>query len=183
MSLLRRRRPSTKRLRASLLGVGAAVVLTVCALAVPAFGAGSASPRCATSNLRLDFVPPVEGATGHRFWNLTLRNVGSTTCHLKGFPGVGLLDSQAKAISDTVTRQTGFKQRNVVLHAWQRAWFSFEYSAGAFCPGHSLSAYGITVIPPNNASRLVYYRGRFDLCAPPISHPSVFPVRPSKSPL
>lgn len=174
-----RRRFHGKSWYLSLIAAASALVLTVGALAGSASGAGSASPRCATSNLRLDFVPPVEAATGHRLWNLTLRNVGPTTCHLKGFPGIGLLDSHARPINNTVIRVTGFAQHTVVLHPWQRAWFSFLYGVGAFCPGHSLSPYGIAVIPPNNSSGLRYYSGRVDLC----SHPSVYPVRPSKSPL
>jgi Protein of unknown function (DUF4232) len=184
MSLLARQRGGVKKRSFELIcGVTSALVVAAGALAVPALGSGAATPRCATSNLRLDFVPPVQGATGHRFWNLTLRNVGSTTCHLKGYPGVGLLDSHASPISDNVVRQTGFKQRNVVLHPWQRAWFSFEYAVGAFCPGHSLNAFGIRVFPPNSTSRLVYYSGSFNLCGPSVTHPGVFPVRPSKSPL
>jgi hypothetical protein len=185
MSVLVRQSAGVKnRSFALICGVASALVVAAGALAVPALGSGAATPRCATSNLRLDLVPPVEAATGHRFWNLTLRNVGSTTCHLKGFPGVGLLDSHASPISVNVIRQTGFKQRNVVLHPWQRAWFTFEYAASGFCaPVDTLSAFGIRVFPPNSTSRLVYFRGRFDLCGPPAAHPSVYPVRPSKSPL
>src|SRR5947209_17597657 len=99
------------------IGAAWALALAAGALAAPAFGEGAATPRCATANLRLDFVPPVDAAAGHRFWNMTLRNVGPTSCHLKGFPGVGLLDSHAGPINDSVVRVTGFKQRNVVLHA------------------------------------------------------------------
>lgn len=160
-----------------------AMTLAAGVLAERALGTGTAVATCATANLRLDFVPPVQAATGHRFWNLTLRNVGSTTCHLKGFPGVGLLDADANLINDNVVRQTGFARPDIVLHPWQRAWFSFEYSIGAFCPGHSLSAYGIEVFPPNSTSRLVYYSGKIDVCGPPTSHPSVYPLRPSETPL
>ncbi len=180
MSLPARQRSGVnKRLVALLFGVASALLIAGGALAVPALGSGASTPGCATSNLRLDFVPPVGAATGNRYWDMTLRNVGPATCHLQGFPGVGLLDSHANPINVNVVRQTGFTQRNVVLHPWQRAWFTFHYALGAFCPGHSLSAFGIRVFPPNSTSRLVYYSGKFSLCR----HPSVYPVRPSRSPL
>jgi hypothetical protein len=171
-----RRRGGTNRGYASLLGATTALALSAGLLTVSALGAPS-TPSCATSKLRLDLVPPIQGATSHRYWDLTLRNVGSTTCHLRGFPGVGLLDSHAKPINDNVIRQTGFPQRNVVLRPWQRAWFTFGYTVAGPCLPHSFSAYGIEVFPPNSTSRLVYYQGRFDVCGPSLSHPVVYPVR------
>jgi hypothetical protein len=96
-------------------------------LGAPASGLGASAPRCSTATLRLDLVSE-DAATSHRFWNLSLRNTGASTCHLKGFPGVGLLDANAGSINDPVVRQTGFKQRNVVLKPWQRAYFTFGYA-------------------------------------------------------
>jgi hypothetical protein len=174
-----RRRRLTKSAYTWLLGATTALVLSTGLLTVSALGAG-ATPSCATSSLRLDLVPPIQGATSHRYWDMTLRNVGSTTCHLRGFPGVGLLDSHARPINDNVNRQTGFPQRNVVLRPWQPAWFTFGYVIAGPCLPHSFSAYGIEVFPPNSTSRLVYYRGRFDVCGPSLSHPVVYPVRPSR---
>ena len=147
-------------------------------LTVPASGFGAPAPRCSTSSLRLDFINQ-EAATSHRFWNLGLRNVGPATCHLKGYPGVGLLDADAKLINDPVVRQTGFKQPNVVLKPWQQAHFSFSYAVSGPCIPNFFYAYGIEVFPPDSGLQLVYYRGRFDVCGRSLSQPRVYPIRPT----
>ena len=167
----------SRRWQVCLITAGSTLALMAGVLVAPSSGLSPSTPRCSTSNLRLDFVNE-QGALGHRFWNLMLRNVGGTTCHLQGFPGVGLLDVNAHLINDSVFRETAFKQRNVVLKPWQPAYFSFVYAASGPCLPHFFFAYGIQVFPPNSTQRLVYYRGRFDVCAPPLSHPGVYPVRP-----
>lgn len=142
----------------------------------PASGLAQATPRCATSNLRLDFVDG-QGATSHRYWDLALRNVGASSCSLKGFPRVALLNSRARPINDRPTRVNGFTKRSVVLAPWQVAYFSFGYAVSGPCLPNFFYAYGIEVFPPGAKQRLVYYRGQFDVCAASISHPSVYPVR------
>ena len=143
--------------------------------------AGSTPPRCSTSNLSLEFVRAT-GATSHRYWDLALRNGGSATCHLRGYPGVGLLDRRARLIHVRVDRVTGFPVRNVVLHPWQRAFFTFTYVVSGPCLPHYFSAYGLEVFPPDNRRRMLLYHGRFDVCAPSVGgHPGVYPVRPKLS--
>jgi len=76
-----------------------ALVALCCVLAVvivrPAASAGSTTPRCSTSSLILQSVREL-GAAGTTGWDLALRNGGSATCHLRVYPGVGLLDSSAR---------------------------------------------------------------------------------------
>jgi Protein of unknown function (DUF4232) len=170
------------RISLSFVAAGSVLALALGLLVAPASGRDPSSPPCATSNLRLDFVD-ASAATSHRLWDLSLRNVGSTTCHLKGFPGVGLLDSGARLINDSVFRETAFKPQNVTLKPWQPAYFSFIYAVSGPCRPHFFYAYGIQVFPPNNTQRLVYYAGKFDVCAPPLSHPGVYPVRAKLAPL
>ncbi len=149
---------------------------------VTAGGWAQATPRCPTSNLRLDFVDG-QGATSHRYWDLALRNVGSRNCYLKGFPRVALLNSRAAAIKDRVLREQGFTERIVVLAPWQSAYFSFGYAVSGPCLPNFFYAYGIEVFPPGSRQRLVYYRGRFDVCGASITSPRVYPVRPKLSPV
>lgn len=171
----------TRRCGVSLLATSALFAILCAVLASPSSGLGAATPRCATANLRLDFVNG-QAALSHRIWTLSLRNVGATTCHLKGFPGVGLLDSRARPINDPVFRETNFKQKTVVLGPWGRAYFSFIYAVGAPCLPHFFNAYGIEVFPPNSTQRLIYYRGRFDVCSASLSHPGVYPIRATVQP-
>jgi Protein of unknown function (DUF4232) len=150
-------------------------------IARPSASLGSTTPRCSTSNLILGFVRQL-GAAGTTGWDLSLRNGGPATCHLNGFPGVGLLDGSARLIHVSVDRHPGFKAQNVVLHPWQRAYLSLTYHTGgkrSACTPHYFSAYGLQVIPPNSTQRLLYYHGRFDVCNPSFGHPSVYPVRPT----
>jgi hypothetical protein len=152
-------------------------------IARPSASLGSTTPRCSTSNLTLEFVRQL-GAAGTTGWDLALRNGGSATCHLQGYPGIGLLDGSARLIRVSVDRASAFKGQNVVLHSWQRAYFSLTYHTGgkqSACTPHYFSAYGLQVIPPNSTQRLLYYHGRFDICTPSstVGHPSVYPVRPT----
>ena len=165
--------------------VWVALVVLCCVLAVviarPSASAGSTTPRCSTSDLILTFVREL-GAAGTTGWDLALRNGGSATCHLRGYPGVGLLDGSARLIHVNVDRQSGGKAQNVVLRPWQRAYFSLTYHTGgkqSACTPHYFSAYGLQVIPPNSRQRLLYYQGRFEVCSPSFGHPSVSPVRPT----
>src|ERR1035437_7406205 len=66
-------------------------VLVLAMSTTAAVGLGSTVPRCSPSHLRLSLVREL-GAAGERSWDLRLRNVGSATCYLRGYPGVGLLD-------------------------------------------------------------------------------------------
>jgi hypothetical protein len=171
----------TRRCRVPLLAASALLAILCGILASPSSGLGAATPRCATANLRLDFVNG-QAALSHRIWTLSLRNVGATRCHLKGFPGVGLLDSGANPINDPAFRATNFKRKTVVLGPWQRAYFSFIYAVSGPCLPHFFYAYGIEVFPPNSTQRLVYYRGRFDVCSASLSHPGVYPIRATLGP-
>ena len=162
-----------------------ALVALCCVLAVviarPSASFGSTTPRCSTSNLILEFVRQL-GAAGTTGWDLSLRNGGSATCHLQGYPGVGLLDASARLIHVSVERSSAFKGKSVVLHPWQRAYFSLTFHMGgkqSACTPRYFSAYGLQVIPPNSTQRLLYYHGRFDVCDPSFGRPSVYPVRPT----
>lgn len=160
-----------------------ALIAVCCFLVVvvarPPSSFGSTTPRCSQSNLILGFVREL-GAAGTTGWDFALRNGGSATCHLQGYPGVGLLDGGARLIHVSVDRASAFKAKNVVLHPWQRAYFSLTYHTGgarSACTPHYFSAYGLQVIPPNSTQRLLYYHGRFDVCTPSFGHPLVYPVR------
>jgi hypothetical protein len=153
----------------------AGLALTAGALAAPAIGSGG-TPRCSTTFLRLDFVRG-QGFTSHRAWDFALRNTGPTTCHLRGYPGVSLLDSHARMEGPSVVRRSASVQ-TVVLKPWQRSYFTFVFTVAAPCPS-GVNASGLQVFPPNSTTALRWY-GRFDVCAG--AHPNVSPVRPTLGP-
>jgi hypothetical protein len=159
------------------------LLLSAIALLVPAGIAGasvasqSAVPRCATSNLRVDRIG-TEGFTSHRSWDFALRNVSSTTCRLNGYPGVRLLGSHAQTLPTAVGHHAG-PPHTVVLHPWHRAFFSFTFATNGPCSS-AVFAYGVRIVPPHAAPRLVYYAGKFGLCGPPPANVTVSPVMSNK---
>lgn len=160
------------RSRIRLALVAAALALAGGALPGPAI-ASSGTSRCSTAFLRLDFVRG-QGFTSHRAWDFALRNTGPVTCHLRGYPGVALLDSHAMPEGPNVVRRSA-PVHNVVLKPWKRAFFTFVFTVAAPCSS-GVNVSGLQVFPPNNTRALRWYR-RFDVCAG--DHPNVSPVRPT----
>jgi len=112
--------------------------------------------------------------TSHRGWVFALRNVGSHTCQMKGYPAVHLLDANARIMPTTIAHLGG-PAHPVVLAPWQRAYFATVYAVSGPCSA-AVFAYGMGITPPRAASRLVWYAGRFDLCGPGPAVVSISPV-------
>jgi Protein of unknown function (DUF4232) len=157
-------------------------VLAVCCalsalVAVPAGTSGAAPPRCSASHLSLEFVRQT-AATSHRFLDLALRNTGTATCSLRGFPSVTLKDASAHVIGVRVDRVSGFAAHTVVLGPWHRAFFTFTFVDKGPCIPNFFSAYGLRVVAPHTTRHFVLYCGRFDVCSPSVGgNPGVYPLR------
>jgi hypothetical protein len=160
-------------------------VLVVCAcalvgIAVPSLASGSAAARCRTTNLRLEFRGEQAGLS-HRGLNFALRNVGPSTCTLRGYVSLRLLDSTAHAMA---THEYHFGGpgaggpaiHTITLHAWHRAFFTMYFAVGGPCPA-SVFAWGTRFTPPGASSGLVYYVGKFDLCGPGPARVGISPLR------
>lgn len=172
-----RRQHGRIRMRSLGLVLGLLAALAALGVAGPSSSLGAGGTAiCATGNLRLDLVSK-SAATSHQFWDMGLRNVGPKTCHLRGYPGVGLLDLNANLINVTIARASGRTVKTVVLRPWQRTTFTFEYVTSGPCLPHDFSVYGLRVIPPNDIRGLVWYAGKFDVCDVSLGgHPQVTPV-------
>lgn len=155
------------RSRAVVQAIAVALCLSVAgALAIPAVGATPAPPRCLTSQLRLTFVDAQAGL-GHRYEDYALKSVAPTPCRLFGYPGVILLDAHGHALTSshaTVTRWTVSPRRTVVLTPGQRAFFTFTWVAGAFCPGHAFRFNQLRVYPPGATTALQHSVGSTSAC-------------------
>jgi hypothetical protein len=154
----------------------AAVVLGALAaagFARPSIGFASSTPRCLTSNLRLDKVGEND-FTSHRGWVFALRNVGPVTCRVKGYPAARLVDGNARPMR-TVIGHFGGSPRTVVLPPWHRAFFAITFAVSGPC-SQAVFAYGVRIQPPGSASGLVWYAGRFDLCGPAPARLDVSPL-------
>lgn len=152
-----------------------ALVAACGALALVGTGgaAGAVTPVCKTANLRLDKIGEND-FTSHRGWIFALRNVGSTTCKLRGFPKARLLGAGAQALPTVVSHLSG-SVHTLVLKPWKRAKFGFVFAVSGPCPA-AVFAYGVRFAPPGNSSGLVFYAGKFDLCGPAPAHVGVQPL-------
>jgi hypothetical protein len=159
--------------RRVVVAAGGILSIAVLALLAPSVSVGLSTPRCSVSNLRVDKVGE-DDFTSHRSWDLALRNVAPTTCQLRGYPRVRLLDSRARLMPTRVDHVAG-SPHTVVLRPWHRAFFTFTFATSGPC-SRAVFAYGVRVIPPNASRRLAYYAGRFDLCGPPPAMVTVSPV-------
>ncbi len=126
--------------------------------------AGVSHPVCAPSSLRLDKVGG-QGFTSHREWNFALRNVGTVTCKLAGFPGVAWVDAGAHTIAGSTDRH-GSSHGTVTLAPFHRAFFNYVFVVAGPCIPHDFTAYGIQVIAPGTHHRLVWYAGSTQVCSP-----------------
>jgi hypothetical protein len=170
MGKIGRRRP---RWPALILVAICALVGWELALAGPASGLAASTPRCSSANLRLDKIGEND-FTSHRGWGFALRNVGSRSCHLKGFPAVRLLDANARAMP-TRMGHFGGPAHNVVLAPFHRAFFSVTFAVSAPCSS-AVFADGMAIVPPDASRRLVWFAGRFDLCGPAPALVNISPV-------
>jgi hypothetical protein len=143
--------------------VVAAAVVT--AVAAPVGAKPSGTPVCSATNLRLDKFGPGQGFTSHRQWDFALRNVSSQTCHLRGYPGVTLLNVSAASTGVSAAHHTTVPVTTVTLGPWKRAFFSFVYVTSGPCVPHFFTAYGLRVTPPGTHGHLGYYAGRFQVCS------------------
>lgn len=160
--------------RAALAAAAIAAVVAV-AIAAPVGARPAATPVCSASSLRLDKVGG-QGFTSHREWDFALRNVTSQTCHLRGYPGVLLLNANAASTGVSAVHHTT-PVTTVTLGPWKRAFFKFVYTVSGPCLPHFFKAYGLRVTPPGASGRLGYYAGRFDVCSVSVGgHPTVTAV-------
>jgi hypothetical protein len=132
----------------------AAIAAVGAGLATPSAGLGAGPPKCSSSQLALKFVG-FQGATGGRYWEMAFNNT-SSTCTLRGFPGVKLLDKHGHAIHKPVAHWTIVPVKTVRLARNKLAFFVFRYTDGGFCPGMSFGAARFEFIPPYSHAGFVY---------------------------
>jgi hypothetical protein len=165
----------------SIVALGAIPVTAVAASATHSKHAKAASvltPRCSTSRLGLSLIDR-QGALGTTYWDLGLRNLGRTACHMRGYPGVGLLDPDSRLINVLVVRNPVTPVRTITLAPGQEAYFTFGYPSNIGACARHFSAFGVQIIPPNEYQRIVLPARQFEICSPSraVGNPQVFPLR------
>ena len=134
-------------------------------------------PRCTRAHLRLKFVD-MQGATGHRYIDYAFKNVGSSSCSLRGYPRASLLNKSGHrktAARAQVGHDPVSPVRTVVIKPGKRAFFTFTWVDGGFCPGNSFNFYGLRVAPPHDIGTFTRQFGKTPACG---HSARVFAVRP-----
>jgi hypothetical protein len=156
-------------------------VLAAWCLAGPAAGSSSAVPRCSAAQLRVKFVD-TQAAAGRVYVDYAFKNAGTGNCSLRGYPTVVLLDKQGQVIHSAHAEVGQFPAspiRTVVIGPGKRAFFTFRWGDGAFCPGRAFTFYGLRVSPPNNAVGFRSVLGKTSACD---GFSGVSAVRPKRFP-
>lgn len=110
--------------------------------------ATTASTHCRSEVLTATLGPADAGA-GQRYNALILTNTGTTTCELRGFPGVSLLDAAGTQIGTPASRE-GAEGATVSIPPGGRASATLHTNSagvGATCTAASAK---IRVYPPDN---------------------------------
>ncbi|MGW1914908.1 DUF4232 domain-containing protein [Streptomyces sp. NPDC002076] len=152
--------PRPRRALRTLPRRGPAAVLTAALLGLTAAGAAwSATPAaartsatvrtCAVSDLYLS-MGRKEGAAGSLYWPIRFTNTSTTSCALRGYPGVSVLDTAHHRIGPAATRS------------------GRSYGTVTLAPAHSASAIARTTNGPVGGPCL--RTGTYLRVYPPASH-------------
>jgi hypothetical protein len=169
------------RSRMLVLASASALVIATGILAAPAFGSDTAVPHCSSAQLQLEFVD-TQAATGHRYIDYAFKNVGAAKCALRGYPGAALLNKHGHVLHSS-NAKVGHRPlspvRTVVIEPGKRAFFSFVWADGGFCPGHTFTFYSLRVFPPQDTGTFEWHLGETFTCD---DSATVTRVRPKRYP-
>jgi ABC-type transport system substrate-binding protein len=121
-------------------------------------GGGSSTtagtPSCSTSELAAELGPSNAGA-GQVYQPLILRNTGSSTCVVIGFPGVSLLDGSGAQIGQPATRE-GNEGSAVVLQPGGVASAMLHTTNEGIGPSCDPTSTQMKVFPPDQTAELTF---------------------------
>lgn len=109
---------------------------------------------CTSSQLQAELGPSNAGA-GQVYAPLILRNTGSATCELRGFPGVSLLDGSGNQIGEPATREGG-EGPTVSLAPGAAASATLHTTNAGIGPSCDPTSTRIKVFPPDQTAELTF---------------------------
>jgi hypothetical protein len=152
------------------------IVAGVLAICLVPSAQASIARGCPTRDLQLSSVrhnltPTVT------YWDLALRDVGSESCHLRGYPMVHLMGPNARPLADRF-RRVMTRVRIVTLRPGRAAFFTVLYVPGVRCGVDRHYAFGLTVVPPGGGAGKSLTRRKFAVCDTSAGgRPNVSPLR------
>lgn len=144
-----------------ILGLGALIIGTLGAAALPSRAAPAAStPRCHTGRLYIAPVPNSgQGAMGHVSLVFSVKSLAQHACYLYGFPGMQMVDAGGHDIATRVQWGHGYAYTNqpkayITLKTGQAAYFNIIWThfptPGQSCPTASY----LLVTPPDETTTI-----------------------------
>jgi len=134
----------------------------------PSGGAGGGSAMCATSSLTGSIAAGSGGAAGSTYVHLVLRNTGSATCTLQGWPGVSFVgDTDGTQIGNAASEDRSAPHPTVTLAAGQEAVAPLRITNAENYPSGKCdptSPDGLRVYPPGSKQSLFVPVTQYTAC-------------------
>lgn len=104
-----------------------------------------------------------QGAAGSSFIPLVLRNIGTRSCVIAGYPGVSLLDATGQQLGDPANREVGGSNATVTVKPGASASALLHTTNGPIGGPCLAPSVKMKVFPPNQFDALVF-RGVYTAC-------------------
>ena len=145
-----------------------ATTSTPAAKPTPAGGAGAGTAVCPASSLTGSIAAGSGGAAGSTYVHLVLRNTGSATCTLQGWPGVSFVgETNGTQLGNAASEDRASAHPTVTLTAGQKAVAPLKitntenYPSGQCDP---ISPDGLRVYPPGSKQSLFVAATEYTAC-------------------
>lgn len=155
----------------------AALMLPAVALASSSGARSPAVPACSQSSTYVWFALAPNGAAGTIYYPIEFTNLGSTSCTLRGYPGVSAITKTNHQLGPPAGR---FKATVHTLtlkpHQTVHALLGIV-EAGIIGNCHEATAFGLAVYPPNQTAKQFVESFTFSACKNKVFM-NVYPVAP-----
>jgi hypothetical protein len=127
-------------------------------------------PNCATSQLHIS-LGGSGAAMGHIGMDFIVKNVGTSTCELEGYPTVQMVAGSRRLVPSRITFGPSYTVpstpvRIIVLTPGSRAGFLLGYAdSTGYGFDHCPSAHGLRITPPGDLARFDLNLGRVEIQA------------------
>jgi Protein of unknown function (DUF4232) len=111
------------------------------------------TPRCRSTGLDME-LGRTEGAAGNRYAALIFTNRGDRVCHLRGRPGVSVLDASRQQIGPAAEYEAGNPRRMLDLRSGEKASTVLHWASEAAGPCRPASSW-LRVYPPGDTEPIV----------------------------
>jgi len=146
--------------------VSACVVIFVPAVALAASGshARAAAQPCAESSTYVWLALAPQGAAGTIYYPVEFTNIGSTTCTLRGFPGVSAITKTDHQLGPAAGRITTSVRTDTLKPGQTVNALLGIVEPGIIAGCHGATAFGLKVYPPNQKEREFVGSFTFSAC-------------------